>query len=68
MPALSFPWIVIGLASVLDLVGLFYLWRRRKSAAGMHHSSSRTTSPRFLAERRRKERRGTTRVAPLAQA
>ncbi len=68
MAALSFPWLFIGLVSIVDLIGLFYLWRRRQAAAGTHHSTHRLTAHRFLAERRRTERRGTARAAPLAQA
>jgi hypothetical protein len=59
MPDLSFPWIFIGFASLVDLVGFFYLWRRRKSVSGTNHTPVRNVAPRFLAERRRKERRGT---------
>jgi hypothetical protein len=56
MPDLSFPWIFIGFASLVDLVGFFYLWRRRKSVSGTNHTPVRNVAPRFLAERRRKER------------
>lgn len=68
MSDLSFPWIFIGLACLVDLVGLYYLWRRRKSPSEPHHTHIRNTAPRFPAERRRKERRATGRAAPLAQA
>jgi len=68
MTALSFPWLFIGFAAIVDVVGLFYLWRRRQSAAGTHHSIPARTARRFPAERRRMERRGTARGTPLAQA
>jgi hypothetical protein len=52
---MSFPWIFIGVAAIVDLMGLFYLWRRRNSGVTVKHRAD-------LAERRRKERRGTGRV------
>jgi hypothetical protein len=58
MPDLPFPWVFIALASIIDLVGLFYLWRRRKSSFEPSHRPFRS-APIFLADRRRRERRGT---------
>jgi hypothetical protein len=59
MPDLPFPWVFIALASIIDLVGLFYLWRRRKSSFEPSHRPFRISAPIFLADRRRRERRGT---------
>lgn len=59
MPDLHFPWIFIALASIIDVVGLFYLWRRRRSASKLGYRRPRRTPPVFLADRRRNERRGT---------
>jgi hypothetical protein len=56
---LPFPWIFVGFASIVDLVGLFYLWRRRKSASETSHTRFRASGSLFLGERRRRERRGT---------
>ena len=60
MTGLPFPWIFMGLAAVLDVVGLFYLWRRRNSAVGANHRVRRGSgAPLWFppAERRRSERR-----------
>ena len=61
MTGLPFPWIFIGLAAVVDVVGLLYLWRRRNSPLGANHRVRQGSGPllRFPpAERRRSERRG----------
>ena len=66
MTGLPFPWIFIGLAAVLDAVGLLYLWRRRNSVVGANHRVGRSSgSPLWFppAERRRSERRGAAKVA-----
>jgi hypothetical protein len=68
MTGLPFPWIFIALAAAVDVVGLFYLWRRRNSGV--------RTNPRFgrsgarpiripLAERRRGERRENGKAATV---
>jgi hypothetical protein len=66
MSDLPFPWIFIGVASIIDLVGLFYLWRRRKSASETNHTLLRNSGPLFLGERRRRERRRTGSAARTA--
>ena len=67
MTGLSFPWIFIGLAAAVDVVGLFYLWRRRNSGVGTNRavrSGARPTrNP--LAERRRAERRRNGKAAAV---
>jgi hypothetical protein len=61
MTGLTFPWIFIGLAAAVDVVGLFYLWRRRNSGTGTNRTAVRSGARPLriqLAERRRGERRG----------
>jgi len=61
MTGLQFPWIFIGLAAAVDVVGLFYLWRRRNSGVGTNRTAVRSGARPLripLAERRRRERRG----------
>jgi hypothetical protein len=61
MTGLTFPWIFIGLAAAVDVVGLFYLWRRRNSRTGTNRTAVRSGDRPLripLAERRRGERRG----------
>jgi hypothetical protein len=61
MTGLTFPWIFIGLAAAVDVVGLFYLWRRRNSRTGTTRTAVRSGARPLriqLAERRRGERRG----------
>jgi hypothetical protein len=67
MTGLAFPWIFIGLAAVMDLVGLVYLWRRRTSVGTSHRAvRSRARPLRIpLADRRRRERRGTGKAAAV---
>lgn len=60
MTGSAFLWSVIASATVLDLVGLFYLWRRRQKgtlhrARGRNGRDPRSAIPRQ--ERRQKERR-----------
>lgn len=59
MPDLQFAWIFIALASIVDVVGLFHLWRRRRPASTPGYKRPRRSPPTFLADRRRRERRGT---------
>jgi hypothetical protein len=60
MTGLPFPWIFIGLAAVVDLVGLVYLWRRRTSVGSNRAVRSAARPLRIpLADRRRRERRET---------
>ncbi len=60
MTGLPFPWIFTGLAAIVDVVGLLYLWRRRNSGVRTNYRVDRSTPLRIpLAERRRRERRGT---------
>jgi hypothetical protein len=40
---LPFYWIFIALAGVVDLVGLFFLWRRRNSPLNTSHKLARVT-------------------------
>ena len=66
MTGLPFPWFFIGLAAVVDVVGLFYLWRRRNSGVGVDHRAARSAARPLripLAERRRGERRGAGKAA-----
>lgn len=68
MTGLPFPWILIGLAAVVDVVGLFYLWRRRNSGVGTNHRVVASAARPWripLAERRRRERRGTGKAAAV---
>jgi hypothetical protein len=61
MTGLTFPWIFIGLAAAVDVVGLFYLWRRRNSGTGTNRTAVRGGARPLriqLAERRRGDRRG----------
>jgi hypothetical protein len=68
LTGLGFPWVLIGLAAVVDLVGFFYLWRRR-NFVGTNHRAVRKNAARPLriplAERRRRERRGTGKAAAV---
>lgn len=66
MTEFPFPWIFIALAGVVDMVGLFYLWRRRHSAVGANHRPARMAAQRMrilTAERRRRDRRETGQAA-----
>jgi hypothetical protein len=68
MTGLPFPWIFIGLAAVVDAVGLLYLWRRRNLAVGGNHRVRRGSGPALwlpLAERRRSERRRAGKAAAV---
>ena len=61
-----FMWFFIAGAGFVDLVGLFYLWRRRKSAMDSNHTTAASAARRKRitpAERRRRERRGTGQAA-----
>jgi hypothetical protein len=60
-----FFWVFVAVATTVDIVGLFYLWRRRNSPPSGNHKVILTTGQRgvSLAERRRKERRVSKRVA-----
>lgn len=61
-----FMWFFIAGAGFVDLVGLFYLWRRRKSAMDPNHTTAASAARRKRitpAERRRRERRGTGQAA-----
>jgi len=61
MTGVPYTWIIIALAAVVDMVGLFYLWRRRNHPAGNSNKSLFVTGERMrisVAERRRKDRRG----------
>jgi len=62
MSFLPFPWIFVGLAAVVDMVGLFYLWRRRNVALGTNHRPApRMRIP--LADRRLRNRRRSEQAA-----
>jgi hypothetical protein len=68
MSGLPFSWIFIGVAVAVDIVGLFYLWRRRNSAMGTNHRAHPNAARPLripLAERRRRERRGAGRAAAV---
>ena len=68
MTGLPFPWIFIGLAAAVDVVGLFYLWRRRNSGVGTHQAALRSGARPLripLAERRRGDRRGNRKAAAV---
>ena len=65
MTGLTFPWIFIGLAAAVDVVGLFYLWRRRNFVGTSHIRSTARPLRIPLAERRRKERRGAGKAAAV---
>jgi hypothetical protein len=70
MTGLPFPWIFIGLAAAVDVVGLFYLWRRRNSGVGTNRTTARSGARPLqipLAERRRGERRGDGKAAAVQQ-
>ncbi len=60
-----FFWVFVAVATTVDVVGLFYLWRRRNSPPSGNHTAVFTTGQRWvtLAERRRKERRTSKRAA-----
>lgn len=62
----SFAWIFIGVAAVVDVVGLFYLSRRCNSTVAADHRHPRLAAHRVripIAERRRGDRRGQGRAA-----
>ena len=66
MPDVPYLWIFLAVVTVLDSVGLFYLWRRRSSGVAGHDNLPLTALDRLRmtkAERRRKERRATGRAA-----
>jgi hypothetical protein len=66
MVNLSFAWVFIGLATVVDVVGLFYLSRRCNSTVGTGHRHPRLAAHRVrppTADRRRGDRRGQGRAA-----
>jgi hypothetical protein len=66
MMDLPFYWIFVALAGVVDLVGLFFLWRRRNSPLDTSHKPARVTSGRMRiapAERRRRDRRNPEQAA-----
>jgi len=66
MTGLPFPWIFIALAAAVDVVGLFYLWRRRNSGVGANRAAVGSGARLIripLTERRRGERRGNRKVA-----
>jgi hypothetical protein len=66
MNDLPFYWMFVVLAGVVDLVGLFFLWRRRNSPVSANHRRLQITTPRMrlpLAERRRRDRRGSDQAA-----
>jgi hypothetical protein len=68
MTGLTFPWIFIGLAAAVDVVGLFYLWGRRSSGVGTNPRTVRRGNRPLripLAERRRGERRGNGKATAL---
>ena len=57
---LPFYWIFVVLAAVVDLLGLFFLWRRRNSPVSASQRPVRATGGRMRivpAERRRRDRR-----------
>ena len=60
MRDLPYTWIFLTVVTVLDSVGLFYLWRRRSSSVAGHDNLPLTPLNRLRmteAERRQKERR-----------
>jgi hypothetical protein len=66
MTGLTFPWIFIALAAAVDVVGLFYLWRRRNSGVGANRAAVGNGARLIripLTERRRGERRGNGKAA-----
>jgi hypothetical protein len=68
MTGLPFPWILIGLAAAVDVVGLFYLWRRRSSGVGINRTAVGSGARPLrtpLVERRRGERRGNGKAAAV---
>jgi hypothetical protein len=67
LTGIEFPWILIGLAAVVDVVGFFYLWRRRNLVGTNHRAIGRSARPLRipLAERRRRERRGAGKAAAV---
>ena len=61
MTDVPYTWIFIALAALVDMAGLFYLWRRRNHPAGSGHRPLFVTGERMritVAERRRRDRRG----------
>jgi hypothetical protein len=70
MTGLPFPWIFIGLAAAVDVVGLFYLWRRRNAGVGTNRTALQSGARPLripLAERRRGERRGNGKAGAVRQ-
>jgi hypothetical protein len=67
LTGIEFPWILIGLAAVVDVVGFFYLWRRRNLVGTKHRAIGRTVLPLRMpmAERRRRERRRAGKAAAV---
>ena len=68
MSGLPFPWIFIGLAAIVDVVGLLYLWWRRNSGVRtLYRASGGSVRPLRIppVERRRRERRGTGKAAAI---
>jgi hypothetical protein len=66
MRDVPYIWIFLTVVTVLDSVGLFYLWRRRSSAVAGHDNVPLTPLDRLRmtkAERRRKDRRQAGRAA-----
>jgi hypothetical protein len=60
MVDLPFYWFFVALAGLVDLVGLFFLWRRRNSPMDTGHTPARAPGGRMRiapAERRRRDRR-----------
>ena len=61
MTDVPYTWIFIALAAVVDMVGLFYMWRRRNHPVATGHRPLFVTGERVrisLAERRGRDRRG----------
>ena len=68
MTGLPFPWIFIALAAAVDVVGLFYLWRRRNAGVGTKRTAVGSGARLIripLTERRRGERRGNGKAAAV---
>jgi hypothetical protein len=63
---LPFYWTFVVIAAVVDVVGLFFLWRRRSSPVGASYIPARGVSGRMRIvpiERRRGDRRDPGRAA-----
>jgi hypothetical protein len=66
MSDVPYLWIFLSVATVLDTVGIFYLWRRRTSTVSGHNRHRTPALKHFRmteAERRRQERRQPGRAA-----